>query len=355
MAEDPTSDKTEEPTARKLQKALEDGQIAFSTELIGGLLLLCGVFFFLMMGKWFFDALKAMVRERITFVEPVINHPETLLLAIRRDLMQAGMICLYMILPITIIVLLASVMQTRFNISAKSLELNWGKMNPNSGIKQMFSLRALNRGAVAVAKASAIVIAVYWLTMARLGDVASSGQSTLNHALSVGAQLTLAIGFLAAGLMLIVGIADYAFQWWKQNQDLKMTLQEVRDENKESEGDPQIKARIRRVANDMSKKRMMREVPSATVVVTNPTHFAIALRYDPNVSPAPIVVAKGADHLALQIIAVAKANGVAVVERKPVARYLYAQAQLGQEIPYEMFQAVAEILNFIKRLDQRAA
>lgn len=355
MANDQASDKTEDPTARKLEKALEEGQIAFSSELLGGLMLLTGMLFFLIMGKWFFDSLRGLLRERITLVEPMIANPESLLLAIRRDITQAGMICASMILPITAVVLFASFMQTRFNLTTKPLALNWGRMQPASGIKRMFSTRSVNRGGVAIAKASAIVAAVYFLTLSRFGEIASAGQSTLHHALSVGGSLILAIGLLSAGLMVIVGIIDYAFQWWKQREELRMTLQEVRDENKESEGDPLLKARMRRVAGEMSKKRMMSDVPRASVVVTNPTHFAVALRYDPSESAAPIVLAKGADFLAKQIIKVAQENGVAIVERKPVARFLYAKAEIGEEIPYEIFQAVAEILNFIKRLERNAA
>jgi flagellar biosynthetic protein FlhB len=355
MAADQTGDKTEDPTARKLEKALEEGQIAFSSELLGGLMLLAGMFFFLIMGRWFFEALRGLIRERITLVEPMIANPDTLLLAIRRDVTQAGLICASMILPITVVILFASFLQTRFNLTTKPLALNWGRLQPASGIKRMFSSRSVNRGGVAIAKASAIVIAVYFVTLSKFGDIASAGQSTLNHALSVGGSLILAIGFLSAGLMVIVGIVDYAYQWWKQREDLRMTLQEVRDEHKESEGDPQLKARVRRLAGEMSKKRMMSDVPNSSVVITNPTHFAVALRYDPGEAAAPVVLAKGADFLAKQIIKVAKEHGVPVVERKPVARFLFAKAEIGEEIPYEIFQAVAEILNFIKRLERDAA
>ena len=134
-----------------------------------------------------------------------------------------------------------------------------------------------------------------------------------------------------------------------------MTMQEIRDEHKETEGDPQIKARMRKMQNEMKKNRMLDDVSKATVVVTNPTHFAVALRYDPSESDAPIVLAKGADHLAKRIIELAKKNSVPVVERKPVARFLFANVEVGQKIPGELFQAVAEILNFIKRLEDRAA
>ena len=353
--ETPADQKTEAPTARRVERALEEGQVAFSSELLSGLLLLTGMFFLLLMGKWFFDALRTVIRERITFTEGVIAYPETLLLAVRRDLMQAGAICAALMIPLISVLLMAGFLQTRFNISFKPLVWNWGRLRLSNGMKRIFSTRSLNRGGIALAKAGAIGVAIYFITRARLGEIAAAGQTTLIHAVEVGGQLILAIGFLAAALMVVVGMIDYAFQYWKQQQDLRMSLQEVRDENKELEGDPLVKARIRRVANEMSRRRTLSKVPEATVVVTNPTHFAVALKYDPDVSDAPLVIAKGADHLAQQIIKVAKEHGVAVVERKPVARYLYANVKEGQPIPFEMFQAVAEILNFIRTLGDRAA
>ena len=354
MAENPAQDqKTEQPTPQKLEKALQEGQIAFSSELLGGLVLLTGMLFFLIAGRWFFEMLSRGLRERFLFVEPMIDHPETILLALRREIEQAGITCLAMILPITCIVLLASFMQTRFNISLKPLQLKWGKINPQSGIKRIFSTRSIARGLVAIAKATALITVVYFLTTAQWNEIASAGSGTFWNSIKIGSDLIMQIGILSSVLMVVVGIADYGFQWWKQRQELQMTLQEIRDENKDLEGDPQVKARIRRVANEMSKKRMMQVVPQATVVVTNPTHYAVALQYNPEASDAPLVIAKGVDHLALQIIKVAKENGVAVVERRSVARFLYHQVRIGQEIPHEMFQAVAEILSFIRELDRR--
>ena len=356
MSDDKTQDqKTEEPTPRRLEKALEEGQIAFSTELLGGLAILVGMFFFLLAGKWFFDLLNGILRERLTFVEPMISYPETILLALRRDITQAGWACFGLIIPIMAITLVAGFLQTKFNLTTKPLALNWTKLQPDKGLKRIFSTRALNRGAVAMAKAAAITVAVCWLTRARFESIAAAGSSTFAHTIDEGAQLVLAVGFLSAVLMVIVGVADYAFQWWKQRQELKMSLQEVRDEHKESEGDPQIKARIRRLQTELRKKRMLGDVSRATVVVTNPTHFAVALRYDTSESDAPVVIAKGADYLAFKIIEIAKENGIAVVERKPVARFLYANVEIGHPIPFELFQAVAEILNFIKHLGNRAA
>jgi flagellar biosynthetic protein FlhB len=347
--------KTEEPTPRRLQKAMEEGQIAFSSELLGGLAVLVGMFFFLLMGKWFFELIKNAIRQRLTFVDPMIYHPETILLAIRRDLTQVGIGCLYLMLPIAAVTIMVGFLQTRFNLTTKPLTINFNKLQPDKGLKRIFSTRSLNRGMVAIAKATAITVAAYLLTMSQLEEISAATSYSFGFAIQTGAELILAVGFLSAALMVIVGIIDYGFQKWKHHQEMKMSLQEVRDEMKETEGDPQIKARMRRLQQEMRKNRMLGDVPEADVTITNPTHFAVSLRYKAGKDEAPVVVAKGADFLAQKIIEISKNNGVPVVERKPVARFLYANVEVGQEIPYELYQAVAEILNFVKRLERGAA
>ncbi|MFT5300107.1 MAG: flagellar biosynthetic protein FlhB [Mariniblastus sp.] len=348
------NDPTEEPTARRWEKAFTDGQLAFSSELMGGLTVLVGVLFFLWMGRWFFDTILISIRERLTFFDPMISHPNSILLAVRRNIEQVGWACLALMVPIMVASLVFGFMQTKFNLSSKPLELKWDKMSPIAGFKRLFSTRAINRGGISIAKATAIVVVSYLIVSSRMEEIALSGSLTYAQMLMLGADLILSIGLTTAILMVVIGLVDLGFQIWKQKQDLMMTKQEVRDENKDENGDPQIKARIRRLQNEMARKRVIQEVPTANVVITNPTHFAVALRYEPGQSAAPVVVAKGADHLAHQIIRVAKENGVAVVERKPIARFLYAHVKIGGEIPLEMYQAVAEILNFIRRANRAA-
>lgn len=353
--EDRSNEPTEEPTARRWQQAFEDGQIAFSVELVSGLILLVAMLFFFGMGRWFFDSVLTATRERLLFFNPMISHPEAILLAIRRNVGQVAATCLGLMIPLAIVTVLAGAMQTRFNISLKPLELKWSKISIQSGLKRIFSTRSLNTGMISIAKTIAIVAATWFLTMARLQEINAAGLTSYDQLISIGAELLLSIGFATAILLVVIGACDLGFQFWKQKQDLMMTRQEIRDENKDMDGDPQIKARIRRLQTEMAKKKVMRDVPTATVVVTNPTHFAVALRYNPEESDAPIVVAKGADFLAKQIIKVAKEHGVAVVERKPVARFLYANVKVGNQIPLEIYQAVAEILNFIRRADRSLA
>lgn len=345
---------TEEPTARKWEKAFEEGQLAFSTELIGGLIVMAAMLFFLGGGKWFFDAILHSIRERLTFFEPMISNSDSVIMAIRRSVEQVGFVCIGLMLPLVVVAMLGGVLQTRFNFSTKPLNLDWKKISPQSGLKRIFSTRALNRGLVSIAKATAIVLVAYYLTIGRMDQISLSGMSTYGELIGTGAELLLLIGFATAVLLVVIGAIDLAFQIWKQKKDLMMTKQEVREEHKDNEGDPQVRARIRKLQSEVASKRVVQEVPRASVVITNPTHFAVALRFVPGESSAPIVIAKGADHLAQQIIRVAKENGVAVVERKPVARFLYAHVKVGREIPAELYQAVAEILNFIRRAERAA-
>ena len=346
---------TEQPTQRRKERALEDGQLAYSSELVGGLIILAAIGFFMLMGNWFFKALLDSIRESLTFFNPMIENPDSILISLRRHVTKVGVACMGLMLPLMAMVIIVGALQTRFNISLKPLNVKWNKLSPKSGLKRIFSTRSVNRGAVAILKTIAIIVAGYWITMAHFEQIATSGFSNYHHMLAIGTSIILQIGLVTALLMVVVGIGDLGFQIWKPNKDLMMPKPEIRDEQKDIEGSPELKARIRKIQNEMSQKRMAREVPEATVVITNPTHFAVALKYDPQVSAAPIVVAKGADLLAKKIINIAKSNGVAVIERKPVARFLYANVKIGHEIPLELYQAVAEILNYIQKLNRKSA
>ena len=355
MAEQSSSDqKTEDPTAHRLRKALEDGQLAFSSELTSGLAVLAGVVFFLWFGKWFFDTIMKNIHERMTDFRPMIEDQHMILRAIKLDVTKIGTLGFVFMGVVMTVGLLVSFLQTRFNISFKPLELKWNKLDPIAGIKRVFSLRALMRGGVAIAKTTAICVAVWFLTAPKFARLADSPFWTIEAVVAMGVQLILNIGIVTAILMVVIGAIDYGFQYWKRLQDLKMTKQEVKDEYKNVEGDPMIKARIRRLQNERAKQRTIQEVPDATVLITNPTHFAVALKYDPEEHSAPVVTAKGQDLLALKMIEIAKANDVPVVERKPLARFMYAHVEVGQSIPPELFQSVAEILNYIRSAGRAA-
>lgn len=340
---------TEQPTQRRQEQAAKDGQIAFSAELVGGMIVLSAMVFFMQAGSWFFQVTLDTIRQGLTYIDPMIEAPDSILLIFRHHTTNIGLACLALMLPLAAVVLTVGAMQTRFNITTKPLAAKWSNLSPKAGLKRIFSTRALNRSGLSIVKTIAIIASAYWITMSHLDEIFATGFGTFESLLSLGASVILQIGMVTGLLMVAVGGIDLAFQIWKQHQDLMMTKQEVRDEQKDTEGDPQIRARLRRIRNELNQKRIVQEVPKATVVITNPTHFAVALKYDLSVSKAPIVVAKGADHLAKKIIRIAKENGVAVVERKPVARFLYANVKVGKEIPLQLYQAVAEILNYVRR------
>lgn len=345
--------KTEAPTPRRIQRAFEEGQIGFSADLIGGLILLVGVLYFVFMGRPLIQTLQESLRNRLTNFDEVVRDPTKLPEIAIQSLATLTGVLLGLLVPLFFVSLLSGGLQTRFNLTFKPLEMKWSRINPLSGFKRIFSLRAVVRGVVALLKSAVVGLVSYYLVHSELVNISVSGFGTLNAALTTLLNLAASISLTIAALMVVIGVADLAFQKWKQNQDLRMSMQDIRDERKEDEGDPLLRARMRRMQAEIVEKSFRKEVPTANVVVTNPTHFAVALRYDRTKAPAPIVVAKGSDFLAKKIIELAQEHGVPIVERKPVARFLYFNVRVGKTIPVEMYQAVAEVLNYINRLRKR--
>lgn len=355
MSTEDQDQRSEAPTPFRLQKALEEGQIGVSGDLISGLVLLVGVLYFAFFGTQLIASLKDVLRWRFADIARLADHPERLPeLAMQTMLTLTGVV-LGLLVPLFFISLLSGGLQTQFNLTFKPLEAKWSRLDPIAGTRRLFSLRAVMRGIFLILKSAVVALVTYWLIRQRMIDISLTGWGTLDDALTVALSLILAISVTIAALLVLIGVADLGFQKWKNLQELRMTPDEIRKENRELAGDPLLKARLRRMQAELLHKSLRKEVPKATVVITNPTHFAVALRYERGKSPAPIVVAKGADLLAKRIIEIAKEHDVAVVERKPVARYLYFKVPVGKAIPVEMYQAVAEVLNFINRLRRRAS
>ena len=352
MADEQDQDqRTEDATPQRLRKAAEEGNIAFSAELLNGLTLFVGAVYFWFAGVFFFETIGRSIVDQTVRFESVVSDPRSILRGLQSDILSVGFASLTLILPIFLVALLAGGWQTGFNISFKPLTIKWEKLSVVSGVKRIFNSRSLVKGGLAIAKAIIVITVVYLIAKSELDEIFRAGFASYQQLIFFMCQMLLYAALSTAALMLIVGVADFAFQKWKHAQDMKMSIQDLRDEHKETEGDPQLRARVKKIQAEMSQKRMMSDVPGSTVVVTNPTHFAVALRYDSDSMDAPVVVAKGADHVAQAIIAMAKENDVPVVERKPVARYLYAHVQIGKSIPMELYQAVAEILNYIRTFE----
>ena len=353
MAEQQDRDqRTEQATPNRIRKAYEEGQIGFSSELVGSTILLAGVAYFWMLGFWFFNILGVSIQDR---VGQFPLEPLNLVGIIRNDVFRIGLLCLSLMLPLFFIALTGGLLQTNFNISFKPLNLKWEKMSVPAGFKRIFSSSSAVRGALAVAKATIIVFIVFLIAKSQLATMADSGNSSFQAFMFAMCRILLLVALSIAALMTIVGIIDLAFQKWKHLQDLKMSVKDIRDERKDIEGDPLMRARLKQLQADSARNRIVEAVRGADAVVRNPTHFAVAIKYDRTTMIAPTVVAKGRDFLAQRIIEVAEEAGVPVIERKPVARFLYFNIKVGHPVPIELYQAVAEILNYVNRLKNNRA
>ena len=351
MAEQQDRDqRTESATPQRILKAREEGQIGFSPEFVGGVIVATAVLMVWALGGSFLAALGNAISHRLSCFEPMIVDPRRLVGAMITDTQFIGMLCVAFILPLALIAGLSGLMQTGFNVSFKPLQLDWAKLSVSSGFGRIFSSKSAVRGGLSVVKATVIVAIFYLIAEAKMEAIAVAGFGSFRDLMFFMCAILLYVSIAIAAMMLTVGMIDLAFQKWKHLEDLKMSLRDIKDEHKESEGDPLIRARVRRLQAEMSRKRMLASVPEATVVITNPTHFAVAIRYDRETMDAPIVVAKGADFLAKKIIQIAREANVVVVERKPVARFLYSHVEVGSPIPFELYQAVAEVLNFVNRV-----
>ncbi|QDT11177.1 EscU/YscU/HrcU family type III secretion system export apparatus switch protein [Planctomycetes bacterium K23_9] len=351
MAGDQDRDqRTEDATPQRIAKAREDGQVGFSADFMSGIVIATGVLMFWTMGGTFFQAICDAITNRMTDFEAMLVDPRMMIPAFMGDAGAIGIACGAVLLPIGMVAGVSGLMQTSFNLSMKPMELKLDKMSVKSGFGRIFSTKSLVKGAQSIAKASIIIYIVYFIANSKSDEIGLAGFGSFRDLMFLMCEILMYASAAIAAMMLVLGIIDLGYQKYKHLQDLQMSMQDIKDEHKESDGDPMIKARIRRLQMEMGRKRMLDDVPQASVVITNPTHFAVAVHYDRDTMQAPVVLAKGADHLARKIIAIAKENGVEVIERKPVARFLYANVDIGGAIPAELYAAVAEILNFVNRL-----
>jgi len=349
MAED-SDDKTEQPTARKLEKAQNEGNVPMSRE-VGNLLMILGILVVAgTMAPWIFTDLIGHLRA---FLER--PHLMTLdILSLRLLVLQmAWHVGLLLALPVGLFIIIGVVStlgQVGFLFTPKKLMPKLSNLNPISGAKQLFSSQSLVEAGKGLAKVAIIIVVLGAMVVPALRHPDQIIDQDLVTTVSQTQSLIVMLLFFTAMVMAVIAALDVAYTRWSHTEKLKMTKQEVRDEHKDMEGDPKIKSRIRAIRLERHKRRMMAAVPKATVIITNPTHFAVALKYDMEAMGAPVVVAKGADYLALRIRQIADDNEVPIVENPPLARALYAAVEVDQEIPQEHYKAVAEVIGFVMRL-----
>ena len=343
-------EKTEPATQKKLTDARKEGKVARSKELSAAfgliVLFLCLKVFVSYVGEKFLGMFDLIYGNMSDFVK--INEGSISAAAVSSLLFQVIIQMLLTMLPFLLfgfaVALLVSILQVGWTVSAKPMKPELSKFNPINGFKRMFSKDSVFELVKSIFKVGIIIYIAYTAVRDNESKLFVLYDISLNQAGALVGKFVIDVGFKISLVYMIIGIADFAYQKFKFKDDMKMTKQEVKDEYKNTEGDPQIKGRQRRKMQEVSQKRMMQDVPKADVVITNPTHLAVAIKYDAETSPAPIVIAKGADFVAQKIKEVARDNRIEIVENKPLARMLYANVDIGAQIPPELYQAVAEVL-----------
>lgn len=343
-------DKTEKATPKKLDDARKEGRVARSSDLINGFMLLL-MFFVLklfggIMANLFLDSFvkyynKASdISMEVFDVRQAVNLSNEIIL----DIVIAS---LPVLIGSFIVALVGNIVQVGWKVTGKPLKPKLDRLNPIGGLKRMFSQEKVVELIKSILKVLAIALVAYnevkdrWKFILNLYDFEFM-QAVLNIF-----DIVLDVGIKISLIFVIIGLADFGYQKWKHLHDLRMSKQEVKDEMKQSEGDPQIKGQIRQKMREGARRRMMQDLPKADVVITNPTHFAVAVKYDKETAEAPYVLAKGADYVAANIKEIAKQNNIEIVENKPLARMLYYNVEIGDQIPPELYQMVAEVLAYV--------
>ena len=351
-------EKTEPASAKKMTDAREEGQVAKSREL-GSALALIALFLILKyfggsMAQDFLDVFRSIYGK----IPELAGGSGTLTVKGAGALMNLMALKILAILaPVLIIAtataIAADVVQVGWKVTSKPMMPKLSKINPISGFKRMFSVQSLAELVKSILKIGVISYVAYDTLKDQMGFMFILYDMPLPTAIGMVCDMVISLGLKISFIYLIIGFGDYAFQKFKLKKDLKMTKQEVRDEYKNSEGNPEIKGKIKSRMREASQKRMMKAVPTADVVITNPTHFAVAIKYDTEASKAPVVIAKGEDYLAMKIKETAKENKIEIVENKPLARMLYHNVDVDAEIPPELYQAVAEVLAYVYSLKKQ--
>lgn len=350
MSQESGQERTEQATPKRLKESREKGQIPRSRDLNSLILLLAASGGLLASGESMLQGMVRQMNSGFMLRREVVFDSSQLLQQLGRALADALLAFLPFLALLFFAALLAPMALGGWSFSPKALIPNWGKLNPAKGIGRMFSLRAPVEGLKAFAKFAVVAIASAILLSQWADDIFMLGNEPLRMGLAHTAHIV-GWSFLAvSSVLILIAAVDVPFQLWDHAKKMKMTKQEVKEEQKQTDGNPEIKSRVRAVQRQMARQRMMEDIPSADVVVTNPTHYAVALRYDKEGNGAPVVVAKGADLVAGHIRKVASANDVAIVEAPPLARALYFNTEIGQEIPAGLYVAVAQLLAYIYKL-----
>lgn len=352
----PGGEKTEEPTAKKLDDARKEGQVAKSKE-IGNAFSILALFIVLKVylgtiGNKFIELFSA-VYNQLPDVCVMYNGelPVSALTTLVRGMMiQLAIIIAPVFIVGVIVAFVCDLVQVKWKPTTKPMQPKFSKLNPINGVKKIISLNSLMELLKSALKLGVVGYMAYSYLKDRVDQIYILYNISLKQAIGLVGEIVVDLGIRVAAVYMVIAFLDYAYQKWKFKEDMKMTKQEVKDEYKNQEGDPQVKGKQKQRMREASMRRMMQQLPEADVVITNPTHYAVAIKYDPDKYDAPYVLAKGEDYLAQKIKDVAREHEIEIVENKPLARMLYANVEIGGLVPPELYQAVAEVLAFVYHL-----
>ena len=344
MADD--LEKTEEPTSKKLEDARKEGNVPKSMEFSGFVVLFISALIIIFYLKYVFID----VEKYFAFITSLIGQELTKNLAYK-IVIKSFIYFVIILAPVMFIIMfsgvLANVFQIGFLFTTKPIMPKLDKINPLKGLKRIFSAKTIIEGVKMTLKVAVAFGVAYYLFMGFLNELPKLALMNIFEQIRWFSKKAVILIFSMLGVFLVFALIDFIYQRYSYKKSLRMSKQEIKDEFKQTEGNPEIKAKIRQLQREMSKKRMMSEVPKADVVITNPTHYAVAIRYDKEKEEAPRVVAKGTDNLAIKIKEIAREAGVMIVENPPLARELYKLVDVDEIIPPKLYQAVAEVLAFV--------
>ena len=351
---DNDSEKTEYISQKKLEESRKKGELPKSQELGTFVVFAIFLLYFGFTRTMWFEQIGNVMADLLSFDRHMKIDIDTVGMFLQAPTARTILVLSPLFVLILIISPIVSMSQTGFNFAQEKMTPDWNRLNPVSGLQRMFSLRQWIEGAKSSVKISLFVWLAWGALAKALPDIEKAGALEMREKINQMLSVSISIGTRIAVMMAVLAVFDFGYQWWEFHKKLKMTHQEMKDEAKERDGNPLIKQRQRSLQMQRARERMMAEVSRADVVVTNPTHFAVAIRYDREKAPAPYVCAKGTQHMAFRIRDHARANGVPVIENRPLARGLYKSVKLGRIIPAEFYKAVAELLAFVYMLKRHS-
>ena len=350
MAEEQDGSKTEDPTPKRLQDAREKGQVASSQEIKSWAILLGGAIALVFMAPGVSRDISDYLRGFVESPHAVSLHPEDMQDALAALVLNIGWIIAPVLLLLVVLAVAAGVLQVGWIWSPTKVKFNPQNISLKKGLGRLFSTQSLMEFVKGLLKLSVVGAVSFGLALPLLRDVEMLSAIGVPGTLDRSHELAIMMTVATVAVMTVVALIDFAYQKYAFTKQMRMTKQEVRDEHKQSEGDPHVKARIRRLRMERAQKRMMAAVPKADVIITNPTHYSIALTYEMESMGAPKLVAKGVDAIAQRIRELAREHDVPLVENPPLARALYASVEVDQEVPPEHYQAVAQVIGYVMRL-----